>query len=93
MGQGKVSKRHLAGIGRSGRVRCAGRQQDRPCGFSFETPDDQGARTKGVWIIGGNQKTREEAEEEKGAVTEKFYPENHPTLTVLDIVKTTDFTT
>ena len=57
------------------------------------TPDDQGARTKGVWIIGGNQKTREEAEEEKGAVTERFYPENHPTLTVLDIVKTTDFTT
>jgi CHAP domain-containing protein len=57
------------------------------------TPDPKGEGTKGVWIIGGNQKAREEVEEEKGAVTEKFYPEDHPALMVLDIVKTTDFPT
>jgi hypothetical protein len=55
--------------------------------------DPQGGSTKGLWIIGGNQTLREEAIDEKGAVSEKFYPADHPTLEVLDIVRTTDFTT
>jgi hypothetical protein len=54
-------------------------------------PDPEGGSSKGVWVIGGNQKIREEAEEEKAAVTEKFYLADHPTLRILDIVKTTDF--
>ncbi len=55
-------------------------------------PDSEGGRKKGAWVIGGNQKARDTADEEKGAVTEKFYPEDHPTLRILQIVKTTDFT-
>ena len=55
-------------------------------------PDPEGGRKKGVWVIGGNQKARDTGDEEKGAVTEKFYPEDHPALQILEIVKTTDFT-
>ena len=55
------------------------------------TPDPEGGSKMGHWIIGGNQKARDTADEEKGAVNEKFYPANHPTLKVLEIVKTTDF--
>jgi hypothetical protein len=54
-------------------------------------PDPEGGSKKGVWIIGGNQKTRETADDEKGAITEKFYREDHPTLGILDMVKTTNF--
>jgi hypothetical protein len=55
------------------------------------TPDPDGGSKTGHWIIGGNQKPRDTVDEEKGAVNEKFYPASHPTLKVLDVVKTTNF--
>ena len=54
-------------------------------------PDPEGGGKNGVWVVGGNQKARD-TDEGKGAVTEKFYPKDHPTLRILEIVKTTDFT-
>ena len=54
-------------------------------------PDPEGGSKKGVWIIGGNQKAKGTVNEEKGTVSEEFFPANHPTLELLDIVKTTNF--
>ena len=54
-------------------------------------PDPEGGSKKGVWIIGGNQKAKGTVNEEKGTVSEEFYPASHPTLEILDIVKTTNF--
>ena len=54
-------------------------------------PGPEGGPKNGVWVIGGNQAVSDTADEEKGAITEKFYPEDHPTLAMLGIVKTTDF--
>src|SRR5262245_16121909 len=53
-------------------------------------PDPEGGSKKGVWIIGGNQKAKDTVGE-KSEVNEKFYPANHPTLEILEIVKATDF--
>jgi CHAP domain len=54
-------------------------------------PEPEAKGKKGAWIIGGNQTVSDTPNDEKGAVTEKFYAEDHPTLKILDIVKTTNF--
>jgi CHAP domain len=54
-------------------------------------PDPEGGNKKGVWIIGGNQKAKGTVNEEKRTVNEEFFPASHPTLEILDIVKTTNF--